>query len=608
MLAFSRRSLPIRPLFLVFSLAGLASAQVSITTGNPLTPGTVGQPYSQTLAATGGTSPYAFSITGGSQPPGIMLSSSGLLSGTPTSAGTFSFTVQAVDSFRLSATTGFTLTINPATLTITTQSPLFPATIGQPYVQPFTAGNGVPPYAWTIASGNTGGLTLMTLNSSEVLSGTPQAVGTFTFTIQVTDSAHGLAQQTYSVVVSAPTLTLSVVSSLASGTVGAPYSQKLPVLATGGVPPYTWSLGSSPVPGLTFDPVAIALSGTPTKAGSFNLTVNVADSAGNTATNQNLTLTIASAALTITTPAQLAAGALASAYSQTLAAIGGAPPYAWSATGLPSGLTLNSTTGLISGTLAAAGNFSVVVTVTDSALTTYKNLFSISVSYPPTPAVTFSGLPATASAAQQYPLQVTLGAAYPVAITGQATLTFAPTTGPADSTIQFASGGTTASFSIAAGTTTIASTTPIALQTGTVSGTLTVSLRLLAGGVDITPNPAPAITTQLAAAAPVISSLQTSLTNNTLSLMVTGYSTARSVTQAVFTFSAAAGQSLQTAASTITIDVSSLFGTWFVSPTNSQYGSQFIFTQPFTITGTASAVIPVSVTLTNSTGSVTKSF
>ncbi|MGO9260804.1 MAG: hypothetical protein ACLQU1_31525 [Bryobacteraceae bacterium] len=72
-----------------------------------------------------------------------------------------------------------------------------------------------------------------------------------------------------------------------------------------------------------------------------------------------------------------------------------------------------------------------------------------------------------------------------------------------------------------------------------------------AGGVDITPSPAPSVSTQIAAAAPVIANLQFTVTGNTLSIVVTGYATSREVTQAVFTFSAAAGQTLQTAATSL---------------------------------------------------------
>ena len=90
---------------------------------------------------------------------------------------------------------------------------------------------------------------------------------------------------------------------------------------------------------------------------------------------------------------------------------------------------------------------------------------------------------------------------------------------------------------------------------------------------------------------------------STINIVVTGYSTAREVTQARFAFNAASGQTLAPSASSITIDANSLFGNWFLDPANSQFGSVFIFTQPFTIQGDATAVIPATVTLTNRIGS-----
>jgi hypothetical protein len=132
-----------------------------------------------------------------------------------------------------------------------------------------------------------------------------------------------------------------------------------------------------------------------------------------------------------------------------------------------------------------------------------------------------------------------------------------------------------------------------------------VTLRLQAGGIDITTSPAPSLTAQVNRAAPVVSDVQVTRSSGGISLAVTGYSTSREITQAVFTFSAASGQSLQSSASSITVDVGSLFTTWFQSSNNSQYGSQFVFTQPFTIQGDANSVIPVSVTLTNREGSAT---
>jgi len=282
-------------------------------------------------------------------------------------------------------------------------------------------------------------------------------------------------------------------------------------------------------------------------------------------------------------------------------ASGGQPPYRWSAAGLPGGLTINTTTGQITGTPTAAGNFGVAITVTDNALASISDRFTLNVNLPAPPTATLSGLPSSVSPAQQYPITISLSGTYAAPITGQAILTFAPDSGPADRTVQFASGGTTANFSIPVGSTT--NDAPIAVQTGTVSGTITVSLRLLAGGIDITPNPAPSISGQIARAAPVIRSVTVNRSGSTINVVVTGYSTAREVTQGVFAFNAASGQTLQPSASSITIDMNTLFGNWFQDPNNSQFGSVFTLTQPFTVTGDVNAAIPTKVTLTNRTGS-----
>jgi hypothetical protein len=574
-----------------FAIA-ITGPQFSITTASLLPNGNTGQSYSQTLVASGGTVPYRWTV-GTGLPPGLTVDpASGVISGIPTAGGTSNFTVQVTDAAQLSASRTFALTINSAPLKITTVPPLFTGAVGVAYAQTFTASGGTPPYRWTVLSGNPGELTLDA--TAGTLQGTPQTAGTFNFTVQVSDSAGAQASQPFSLVVNPPALTITTGSTLPSGTVGVSYRQTFGVV--GGTAPYAWSLTSGSAPGLTLDSSG-NLSGTPTMPGTFTLTLQAKDVAGLVAT-KTFTISISPASLTITTPTQLPDAMLGAPFSQTMTASGGATPYTWSTNGLPDGVTIDAASGVISGVPATAGTYSFTVRVIDAARTTYVDLFRINVSLPPTPSASLSGLPQTAQPAQQIPLTVSLDAAFPALISGQLVLSFAPDIGGGDSTIQFASGGRTADFTVPVGTMSAVSATPLALQTGTAAGTITVSLRLQAGGIDITPTPAPAVTTRVERAAPVIQSARLIRSGSGLSIEITGFSTAREVTQAAFTFSVA-GQT-----STIMAPVENLFNTWFQDPTSGQYGSQFVFTQLFTIQGDANAVTPQSVTLTNRAGSV----
>lgn len=157
---------------------------VQITT-TTLPDGQVGTPYTATLEARGGTAPYTWRVVSGSLPPGLSLSSSGTLSGTPTATGTASFTVTAQDQAGLSAEQTLTLTV-PA-LQVTTTSPLPTAYVQSSYDYPLSASGGEPPYTWALASGSTlpPGLSL---SSSGILSGTPSSAGTYTFAVEAKDA------------------------------------------------------------------------------------------------------------------------------------------------------------------------------------------------------------------------------------------------------------------------------------------------------------------------------------------------------------------------------------------------------------------------------------
>jgi subtilase family serine protease len=171
----------------------------------------------------------------------------------------------------------------------------------------------------------------------------------------------------------APQLTVTT-RSLSFGMVGSAYSRTL--TAAGGVPPYAWSITSGALPGgLTLNGSTGEISGTPAAAGTFNFTVLAADAKASSA-SASLSLTVYET-LTITTSA-LAPGAVGTAYTQTMRASGGLSPYTWSAAGLPAGLSLNASTGVISGTSSAPGVFEVTARVTDANGTAVTKTLSLS--------------------------------------------------------------------------------------------------------------------------------------------------------------------------------------------------------------------------------------
>lgn len=331
---------------------------------------TAGMAYSATLSESGGTSPYIWTVTSGTLPVGLSLSSgTGAITGEPTGAsnGPVSLTFQVVDATGVSASKALAITVNPPpALTITTTS-LPGATIGTAYSQTLQATGGVPSYNWSVTAGNLP--TGLTLSNAGVISGTPSGTvtGSINFTVTVTDSQTPTASTksaNLSIVVSEPPLTVTT-TALASGSLTNAYSQTLQ--AIGGAPPYTWSISAGTLPaGLSLsNPSTGVISGTPTAAGTFDFTVKVTDSASASAT-ASLSITI-NPALAITT-ASLPGGSVSTVYSATMKATGGAQPYSWSVTSgaLPAGLSINSTSGVISGTPTTTGTSDFTVTVADS--------------------------------------------------------------------------------------------------------------------------------------------------------------------------------------------------------------------------------------------------
>src|SRR5881296_2137774 len=270
-------------------------------TSSQLSGGTVGTTYSATLNASGGTSPYSWSVSSGTLPTGLSLSSSGTLSGTPTVAGAFPFTVAVKDAASASASASLSINVVSLPPLQVTSSQLSGGTVGTTYSATLSASGGTSPYSWSVSSGTLpSGLIL---SSSGTLSGTPTVAGAFPFTVAVKDAATGSASASLSInVVGLPLLQITS-SQLPGGTVGSAYSATLS--ASGGTSPYSWSVSSGTLPtGLSLSSSG-TLSGTPTVAGAFPFTVAVKDAASASA-SASLSINVVTAApptVSISSPA-----------------------------------------------------------------------------------------------------------------------------------------------------------------------------------------------------------------------------------------------------------------------------------------------------------------
>lgn len=283
---------------------------------------------------------------------------------------TVTLTATSVADKRATATLNIAVTPAPVIQTASLPGVLN----GAKYSQQIVATGGVGPLTFKVTAGALPpGLSLNTNGS--ITGRTTSNGGTFDFTVTVTDQGSPPLTDSadYSLVV-APAPALSVTTTaLINAVQGSPYNQGLN--ATGGVPPLTWSISSGALPaGLALDASTGQISGTPTTQGSSSFTVEVTDSALLPPNNQPQTAT-QSLSITVGPPGALAIVTTtlpdansATLYGQQIRTTGGIGPFNWTLTAgiLPSGLSLDPVTGVISGTATAVSTNTFSVQVTDS--------------------------------------------------------------------------------------------------------------------------------------------------------------------------------------------------------------------------------------------------
>jgi hypothetical protein len=357
----------------------------------------VGVPVNLQLLGHDGCNLYRWEYTNGSLPQGLTMSSSGLITGTPTRAETtqpwmiihdllpsqggyswcggdnqsqrqFVFTVVGGSGGGPAPTPTPTPTPTPAppptpqpALQVTTAN-LQQATAGTPYSATLAASGGSG-YSWSLSGGSLP--TGLTLGSDGALTGTPASGGSYTFTVKVTSGGRSTTKQLTLVVIDRLTATAPADQ---TWEVGRPL--KIVISAAGGSPSYRWSLeGTLPDKtgfiGNQGNGSTSYLQGVPAQAGTFSVTLKVTDTAGRSA-QVTVTLTVAPK-LQITT-FDTGRAHRGKPYRLTLGSTGGVGPTSWTlASGsLPPGLTLDTASGVISGRPRVRGHFFFALALTDS--------------------------------------------------------------------------------------------------------------------------------------------------------------------------------------------------------------------------------------------------
>ncbi|HUQ92522.1 MAG TPA: putative Ig domain-containing protein [Bryobacteraceae bacterium] len=565
-------------------------AAVSIRGLCPLPNGTGGVPYSHQFAAQGGTGPYRWSISG-APPTGLSLTADGLLAGIPRVPHWWPFTVQVADSRGGSSELACGVVILFPEVTVASACPLPSAIAGSAYSQRLTAAGGAAPYTWSAIGNLPPGLSV---NPEGILTGTPLVSGASQFRLKVTDGRGQAASTACSVSVLQGASYAVTSCPLPNAYVGESYSQRL--FVNGGIEPFLWNPAASLPAGLRLS-VDGYLSGMLNTAGTFPVSLKATDATGQAAI-RTCNLVVLPQALRLTNSCPLPDGSMGQAYASRLAAAGGVEPYSFFVRGdLPPGVRL-AENGAFIGTPTQAGLFPVQITVRDRNNQSAASACSIAIGIPTLPAIRVTGLPAALPPASTGPrITIELGAAYPLAIDGEATVTVDPDTNNslssvnrADPSVRFNNGQRTIPFSIPAGS---RSATLQLNATGTVASTITVSVsKLRTGGVDLT-SEASAVA-RISRLAPVLTNVCYAPTTDGFDVDISGYSTTRELNTAALTFGA----------NTYTVDLTGSALEYFASDDSVRTGGTFRIRAPYRLTqGSAQTLGQGTAIIRNTAGS-----
>ena len=459
-----------------FAYTKVAGGQAPSITSSGSASGKVGAPFSYTITATGDPAPTFSTST---LPSGLSLSGA-VISGTPTTPGTPAVTLTATNSAGNNSKT-LTITIAEAeTAPVITSGGSATAVVGTAFSYTLTATGNPPP---TLTTGTLPGW-LNFSPATGALTGTPSAAGTVQVNLTASNSVDSVSKMLTISITQKPVITSPLAVNAVAGS-----AFRYTVTASGEPAPVLNA--STPLPGwLAYNAGTATLSGTPgnSDAGTASVHLTATNSAGTDAKTLAITVTIPQAIPVITSPLT-ASGTLGSPFTYTITA-SGTPAPSFGATGLPTGLALNATSGVISGTPTVTGTITSKITATNSAGSDSKELvFTLS---PPLakPSIT-SPMIASGTVGTTF--------TYTITATGYPAPTFTASPMPP---------GLTLSGAVISGTPTAAGTTTVTLTATNSQGSetkyLTVSIA--------TPATKPAITSPLTAPATVGSTFLYTLT------------------------------------------------------------------------------------------------